>query len=122
MEVIQVAQQLNKTTKRLSKSTKEVFKMAKERAETEREYRQALMQEIVKLRNEGYPATLIADVARGRTADLKFKRDLSMEMHRSALASIERSEEHTSELQSRGHLVCRLHLEKKKSMCSCRLK
>src|SRR5690625_6357898 len=28
----------------------------------------------------------------------------------------ERSEEHTSELQSRGHLVCRLLLEKKKSM------
>src|SRR5690625_6167477 len=90
MEVIQVAQQLNQTTKRLSNSTKEVFKMAKQRAETEREYRQALMQEIVRLRNESYPATLIADVARGRTADLKFKRDLSMEMHRSALASIDR--------------------------------
>src|SRR5437870_8438380 len=29
-------------------------------------------------------------------------------------ASILRSEEHTSELQSRGHLVCRLLLEKKK--------
>src|SRR5690625_6909616 len=28
---------------------------------------------------------------------------------------IMRSEEHTSELQSRGHLVCRLLLEKKKS-------
>src|SRR5437870_9373480 len=28
----------------------------------------------------------------------------------------ERSEEHTSELQSRGHLVCRLLLEKKKKM------
>src|SRR5690625_5574905 len=28
----------------------------------------------------------------------------------------ERSEEHTSELQSRGHLVCRLLLEKKKYM------
>src|SRR5207253_10267688 len=28
--------------------------------------------------------------------------------------SSERSEEHTSELQSRGHLVCRLLLEKKK--------
>src|SRR5207253_5012892 len=28
--------------------------------------------------------------------------------------NIERSEEHTSELQSRGHLVCRLLLEKKK--------
>src|SRR5207253_10107721 len=33
----------------------------------------------------------------------------------------DRSEEHTSELQSRGHLVCRLLLEKKKnnSLTSC---
>src|SRR5690625_7109698 len=30
------------------------------------------------------------------------------------IENIERSEEHTSELQSRGHLVCRLLLEKKK--------
>src|SRR5439155_2538713 len=29
-----------------------------------------------------------------------------------------RSEEHTSELQSRGHLVCRLLLEKKKTTCT----
>ena len=29
-------------------------------------------------------------------------------------AAVKRSEEHTSELQSRGHLVCRLLLEKKK--------
>src|SRR5690625_5618048 len=32
-----------------------------------------------------------------------------------AMAPQARSEEHTSELQSRGHLVCRLLLEKKKS-------
>src|SRR5207253_8103333 len=31
-----------------------------------------------------------------------------------SIPSKERSEEHTSELQSRGHLVCRLLLEKKK--------
>src|SRR5690625_6836200 len=30
-----------------------------------------------------------------------------------------RSEEHTSELQSRGHLVCRLLLEKKKKENNC---
>src|SRR5690625_5729256 len=30
------------------------------------------------------------------------------------VAAVARSEEHTSELQSRGHLVCRLLLEKKK--------
>src|SRR5690625_5321952 len=32
-----------------------------------------------------------------------------------AIGFIDRSEEHTSELQSRGHLVCRLLLEKKKN-------
>src|SRR2546429_6047250 len=32
----------------------------------------------------------------------------------------DRSEEHTSELQSRLHLVCRLLLEKKKKECECR--
>src|SRR3712207_9025530 len=34
------------------------------------------------------------------------------------LATGGRSEEHTSELQSRQYLVCRLLLEKKKSICS----
>src|SRR5690625_6728753 len=33
---------------------------------------------------------------------------------RRSISSAPRSEEHTSELQSRGHLVCRLLLEKKK--------
>src|SRR2546422_7709195 len=35
-------------------------------------------------------------------------------LERDALDQLERSEEHTSELQSRLHLVCRLLLEKKK--------
>src|SRR5690625_5848034 len=39
----------------------------------------------------------------------------SFRSHRSSMG---RSEEHTSELQSRGHLVCRLLLEKKKKMIS----
>src|SRR5690625_5697636 len=35
---------------------------------------------------------------------------------RTPVRSLGRSEEHTSELQSRGHLVCRLLLEKKKTI------
>src|SRR2546428_3687864 len=38
-----------------------------------------------------------------------------------ASASASRSEEHTSELQSRSDLVCRLLLEKKKTICQERL-
>src|SRR3989442_3275407 len=37
----------------------------------------------------------------------------------SPLRYLGRSEEHTSELQSRPHLVCRLLLEKKKKTLSC---
>src|SRR5690625_6590265 len=37
-----------------------------------------------------------------------------MELLTNANADVTRSEEHTSELQSRGHLVCRLLLEEKK--------
>src|SRR5690625_5657191 len=39
--------------------------------------------------------------------------DQDVDDDRSGLQMTERSEEHTSELQSRGHLVCRLLLEKK---------
>src|SRR5690625_880200 len=39
------------------------------------------------------------------------EKDIAIEMD---ITPVERSEEHTSELQSRGHLVCRLLLEEKK--------
>src|SRR5207253_11045042 len=38
----------------------------------------------------------------------------AVSQNRLRVQGVERSEEHTSELQSRGHLVCRLLLEKKK--------
>src|SRR2546422_2381593 len=43
-----------------------------------------------------------------------FARQTATELRRSGTATVPRSEEHTSELQSRLHLVCRLLLEKKK--------
>src|SRR5258708_10451248 len=55
---------------------------------------------------------------RGHLADLAFVRAAHGEMrllfHRHLNAFRNRSEEHTSELQSPDHLVCRLLLEKKK--------
>src|SRR6266487_2207984 len=51
-------------------------------------------------------------VARRHPRDRRHVRGLSVQMHWQDCAS--RSEEHTSELQSPVHLVCRLLLEKKK--------
>src|SRR5207253_2165314 len=69
-------------------------------------------------------------VGRKEQGELCFKRDFERVFAERALPTVhvgllwrknhfapfrERSEEHTSELQSRGHLVCRLLLEKKKT-------
>src|SRR2546422_5756061 len=51
------------------------------------------------------------DTNRGAAANAS---ELVMNFRRSDSMSFRRSEEHTSELQSRLHLVCRLLLEKKK--------
>src|SRR5690625_6092714 len=48
------------------------------------------------------------------TAALPYGHCLLADHFQQLTAQEERSEEHTSELQSRGHLVCRLLLEKKK--------
>src|SRR5688572_31128343 len=40
-------------------------------------------------------------------------------LERAVLRVVQRSEEHTSELQSQSNLVCRLLLEKKKTFISC---
>src|SRR5690625_1815302 len=42
----------------------------------------------------------------------------TVERHIEGIDIVMRSEEHTSELQSRGHLVCRLLLEKKKTIAT----
>src|SRR3712207_8223406 len=48
-----------------------------------------------------------------QVADLAQRLHLALEQDRDAAADVLRSEEHTSELQSRQYLVCRLLLEKK---------
>src|SRR3712207_7459522 len=49
------------------------------------------------------------------------KVDMAIDAGRKLPADVRRSEEHTSELQSRQYLVCRLLLEKKNSLSRCRL-
>ena len=89
MELTPTLQMLRDATKRISKSSEEIFYLSKEKAITEREYRIALSKEMIMLRADKMPATLINDIARGNVADLKFKRDLALERHRAALAAME---------------------------------
>src|SRR5690625_5562942 len=54
--------------------------------------------------------TAIDTVLGGQAQNIVVQNDIAA---RNAINWLKRSEEHTSELQSRGHLVCRLLLEKK---------
>src|SRR5690625_7289846 len=80
---------------------------------------EAVLEERASARN--YPTVLAQRnelIAEGTLAVEKnayvFQGDVEFSSPSAAAAVIHRSEEHTSELQSRGHLVCRLLLEKKK--------
>src|SRR5690349_23210641 len=67
------------------------------------------------LRSTLFPYTTLFRSLRGSEVAFEEARhlDLRLRMHRGALRVPNRSEEHTSELQSRRDLVCRLLLEKK---------
>src|SRR5690625_7958151 len=58
-----------------------------------------------------FSGRLLIPLSRGKTAPLAIK--ATHPFSRIVFRIACRSEEHTSELQSRGHLVCRLLLEKK---------
>src|SRR5690625_5865682 len=57
-----------------------------------------------------WDGNLLAELDPDEFYDFQFNRPL---LDRGFDENLDRSEEHTSELQSRGHLVCRLLLEKK---------
>jgi hypothetical protein len=100
MDLISITSELQSASSRLSKGSKELFTLAKEFAEAERDYRKALAIEIVKLKSEGTPVTIINDVARGNMADLKYNRDVAEALYNSGKESLRAIETQVSALQS----------------------
>lgn len=89
IELSEIIMEMRNVKTRLDGAIKEVYKQAKAKDKAEHEYRIALAQEILKLKADGMQATLIPDVARGNTADLKFARDSAKSLYDSARDSME---------------------------------
>lgn len=100
IDTIQINEEIYTASKRLGEGAKKLFFLAKNMAEAEREYRQALAITIVELKEEKTPTTLIPDIARGKTADLKFKRDLAEAQYTAGRDSLKAISEQLSGLQS----------------------
>ena len=82
MELTNINKELLDSTREARELAKQLPILAREVAETEKYYRLQLMREILELKEQKMPATLIGDIARGRTADLRYKRDLAREYYK----------------------------------------
>ncbi len=102
VETIEVTNAIRRTAERLENGVDVISQKAKDYAIAEREYRIALRKEIVKLRAEKMPVTLIHDVARGseNVIDLKFNRDLAQETYKASRDMLNALSTEVSSLQS----------------------
>jgi len=77
MDIVNISQEIYNTAKRIESGVNTLHQYAAKYAEAEKEYRFKLAREIMKLKEEKTPMTIISDVARGNIAEHKFKRDLA---------------------------------------------
>lgn len=100
VELVDLTQAIWSTAKRIEGGVDILTSKAKAFAESERIYRKALAIEIVKLKTGGMPVTIINDVARGNTADLRYDRDVAEGVYKSCKEMLESLRAELTGLQS----------------------
>ena len=100
MELINLTDKIYQTAKAIDVEKKELEQLAKDKAQAERDYRIALSKAIFELKANGYAATLITDLARGGTAELKFARDLNEALFVAKRSSLDASLSQLTAFQS----------------------
>lgn len=82
--------ELNIHRSNLNKAIKELKERGQVKAKAERDYRVELSKEILRLRAEGMPVTIISDVCRGngKIANLKMERDIAESLYESNMQYI----------------------------------
>jgi len=93
--------ELNNKLKDLEIAIKSLRKTGEEYARAYTEYRVALAQELLKLKNEGYAITLAGDIARGKKeiAHLKFMEISKEAIYKANLESINATKLHIKVIQ-----------------------
>jgi hypothetical protein len=102
IELSEIIREMREVRIRMNISAKEIFELARQKAQAERIYKVALRMEILKLKTEKYPATLINDLARGEEgiAELRFQRDLATEKYKAGVESMKTTRTEASLLQT----------------------
>lgn len=100
LDMKDIGQAIYDTSMQIQKGVRSLYGHAKAYAEAEQEYRMQLAREIMKLREEKLPVTVINDVARGNIADLKYKRDLAELTYKTAKDMLQALQSQLSGLQT----------------------
>jgi hypothetical protein len=100
LDVVTINQEIYLSGKRLVDGSNKLFSLAQEMAQSEQNYRKSLALEIIRLREEKVQATLIPDIARGNTSELKYKRDLAEARWQSAKQSLDAIKSQQNGLQT----------------------
>lgn len=100
MDLVNVTQEIHAASKRLSKSADALFGLGRAKAEAERDYRLALSQEILRLRADNVPVSIVTDLAKGNVADALFQRDLSEAQFKAGIEAADAIKVQVSALQT----------------------
>lgn len=100
MDLISVTHEIHAASQRLSKSADALFTLGREKAEAEREYRLALAKEILTLRADGIPVSIVTDIAKGNVSDKLFQRDFSEAQFKAGIEAADAIKVQVSALQT----------------------
>jgi len=100
MDLLTITGEIHAASQRLSKSADALFELGREKAQSERDYRLALSQEMLRLRADGMPATLITDLAKGNVSDKLFDRDLAEARFKAGIEAADAIKVQVSALQT----------------------
>lgn len=102
MDLIQIRQEIYRVSQRLDKIPQAIVDASKEQATAEQDYEIAAMQETLKLKEEGFPATLIDKVVKGRLAEqgLRLRLNVADGKLKSAVKGADTLQSEMSGLQS----------------------
>lgn len=100
MHITDITKEIHAASQRLSKSADALFELGRAKAETEREYRSMLAQEMLKLKAEGMQTTLIPDIAKGNVSEYLFQRDLAEARFKAGIEAADAIKVQVSALQT----------------------
>ena len=79
----ELIQEKNRLVRKLNECVKQLRRTGTDKAETERKYKELLSQEVLRLRDEGMPVTIIKEVVYGlkAVAAARFDRDVALTIY-----------------------------------------